>query len=69
MTNKKNHFTYDELITCAKGEMFGPGNPQLPMPPMLMMDRITVINDHGGSKGLGEIEAEFDITPDRWFFD
>jgi len=69
MTKKKNHFTYDELIPCAKGEMFGHGNPQLPMPPMLMMDRITMINDDGGSKGLGEIEAEFDITPDRWFFD
>ena len=49
--------------------MFGPGNPQLPMPPMLMMDRITTINDDGGSEGKGEIIAEFDITPDKWFFD
>jgi 3-hydroxyacyl-[acyl-carrier protein] dehydratase/trans-2-decenoyl-[acyl-carrier protein] isomerase len=69
MSQKQNQFNYDELITCAKGEMFGHGNPQLPMPPMLMMDRITKINDHGGEKGLGEIEAEFEITPDRWFFD
>lgn len=69
MTDKQNQFSYDELIQCAKGEMFGHGNPQLPMPPMLMMDRITKINDHGGDKGLGEIEAEFEITPDRWFFD
>ncbi len=69
MTEKQNQFSYDELIQCAKGEMFGHGNPQLPMPPMLMMDRITKINDHGGDKGLGEIEAEFEITPDRWFFD
>ncbi len=69
MSEKQNQFSYDELITCAKGEMFGHGNPQLPMPPMLMMDRITKINDHGGEKGLGEIEAEFEITLDRWFFD
>jgi hypothetical protein len=51
MSQKQNQFNYDELITCAKGEMFGHGNPQLPMPPMLMMDRITKINDHGGKKG------------------
>ena len=66
---KKNQYSYDDLITCAQGEMFGPGNPQLPMPPMLMMDRITEINDTGGSEGKGEIIAEFDITPDKWFFD
>ena len=69
MSEKQNQFSYDELITCAKGEMFGHGNPQLPMPPMLMIDRITKINDHGGEKGLGKIDAEFEITPDRWFFD
>jgi 3-hydroxyacyl-[acyl-carrier protein] dehydratase/trans-2-decenoyl-[acyl-carrier protein] isomerase len=66
---KKNSYDYDDLITCAQGKMFGPGNPQLPMPPMLMMDRITTINDDGGSEGKGEIIAEFDITPDKWFFD
>jgi len=66
---KKNSYSYDDLISCAKGDMFGPGNPQLPMPPMLMMDRITTINDTGGSEGKGEIIAEFDITPDKWFFD
>ena len=67
--SKQNHFGYDELIACAKGEMFGDGNPQLPMPPMLMVDRISKINADGGSKGLGEIEAEYDIRPDLWFFD
>jgi 3-hydroxyacyl-[acyl-carrier protein] dehydratase/trans-2-decenoyl-[acyl-carrier protein] isomerase len=66
---KKNSFSFEDLISCAQGEMFGPGNPQLPMPPMLMMDRITTINDDGGSEGKGEIIAEFDITPDKWFFD
>ena len=65
----QNSFNYEDLIRCAQGDMFGPGNPQLPMPPMLMMDRITTINDDGGSMGKGEIVAEFDITPDKWFFD
>ena len=65
---QQNSFTYDELISCAKGEMFGPGNPQLPLPPMLMCDRITHIDDQGGAFGKGLIEAELDIHPDLWFF-
>ena len=65
---QQNSFTYDELIRCAKGEMFGPGNPQLPLPPMLMCDRITHIDDTGGAFGKGLIEAELDIHPDLWFF-
>jgi 3-hydroxyacyl-[acyl-carrier protein] dehydratase/trans-2-decenoyl-[acyl-carrier protein] isomerase len=56
------------LIRCAKGELYGPGNPQLPMPPMLMLDRITHISDEGGAYGKGEVVAEFDIRPDLWFF-
>jgi 3-hydroxyacyl-[acyl-carrier protein] dehydratase/trans-2-decenoyl-[acyl-carrier protein] isomerase len=64
----QNAFTYDELISCAKGEMFGPGNPQLPLPPMLMCDRITRIDDTDGAFGKGQIDAEFDIHPDLWFF-
>lgn len=69
MTSRQSSFTFDELVTCAKGDMFGAGNPQLPMPPMLMMDRITHIADSGGDKGLGEVVAEYDINPKRWFFD
>ena len=65
---QQNSFTYDELISCAQGEMFGPGNPQLPLPPMLMCDRITHINDQGGEFDKGLIEAELDIHPDLWFF-
>lgn len=61
-------FTKDELITCAKGELFGEGNAQLPMPPMLMVDRIVTINETGGKYGKGEIVAELDINPDLWFF-
>ena len=60
---------YDALIACGKGEMFGPGNPQLPTPPMLMFDRITSITADGGAHNKGAIVAEFDIAPSRWFFD
>ena len=65
----KNAFTRDELIACGHGELFGPGNAQLPAPPMLMMDRITSISDDGGEHGKGHVVAEFDITPDLWFFE
>ncbi len=65
---RKHSFTYEELLACGRGEMFGPGNAQLPLPPMLMVDRITQINTTGGKHGKGEIIAEFDIKPDLWFF-
>ena len=65
----KDHYSFEELMTCARGEMYGPGNAQLPAPPMLLFDRITQINDTGGAHGKGYIEAEFDINPDLWFFD
>ncbi|HHL45137.1 MAG TPA: 3-hydroxyacyl-[acyl-carrier-protein] dehydratase FabA [Gammaproteobacteria bacterium] len=66
---KQNSYSYDELIACGKGELFGPGNAQLPLPPMLMFDRITLITDEGGAHGKGEIRAELDIKPELWFFD
>ena len=62
-------FARDQLLSCARGEMFGPENGKLPLPNMLMMDRITHISDEGGAHGKGRIEAELDITPDLWFFD
>ena len=62
-------FDRDALLACARGELFGPGNAQLPEPPMLMMDRITSISEDGGEHGKGHVVAEFDITPDLWFFD
>ena len=65
----KSSFDKDELLACARGEMFGPGNARLPAPPMLLFDRIIHIDDHGGQHGKGYIEAEFDIRPDLWFFD
>jgi 3-hydroxyacyl-[acyl-carrier protein] dehydratase/trans-2-decenoyl-[acyl-carrier protein] isomerase len=64
----KSHYSFEELMTCARGEMYGPGNAQLPAPPMLLFDRITQINEDGGAHGKGYIEAEFDINPDLWFF-
>ena len=65
----KNSFSKDELISCGMGEMFGPGNAQLPLDNMLMMDRVMHISSEGGEFGKGEIVAELDITPDLWFFD
>ncbi len=64
----RNSFSYDELIQCGKGELFGPGNALLPLPPMLMFDRITVINEDGGKYDKGKIVAELDVDPELWFF-
>ncbi len=66
---KKNSFNYDELIDCANGELFGPGNAKLPSPPMLMFDRITDIDENKGAFGKGLMKAELDIKDDLWFFD
>ncbi|MBT5156935.1 MAG: 3-hydroxyacyl-[acyl-carrier-protein] dehydratase FabA [Rhodobiaceae bacterium] len=66
---KQNSYSYEELIACANGELFGDGNARLPSPPMLMFDRITHISDEGGAHGKGEIKAELDVKPDLWFFD
>ncbi|MDD9914193.1 MAG: beta-hydroxydecanoyl-ACP dehydratase, partial [Rhodospirillaceae bacterium] len=64
----KNSFSYEDLIECAHGKLFGPGNAQLPLPPMLMLDRVTSITEDGGEHGKGQIVAELDIKPDMWFF-
>ena len=69
MSEKKNSFNREDLLACSRGEMFGPGNSQLPAPNMLMMDRVVSITEDGGEHGKGEIIAELDITPDLWFFD
>ena len=66
---KKNSYTYDELINCGDGELFGPGNAKLPLPPMLMFDRITEIYDDKGAFKKGLLKAELDIKNDLWFFD
>ena len=68
MSEQKSSYTFEDLIECAKGQLFGPGNAQLPLPPMLMFDRITKISDTGGKYGKGEVVAELDVKPDLWFF-
>jgi len=65
---QKNSFTYDELIACGKGDLFGEGNAKLPLPPMLMFDRITKIEHNTGDFNKGLIKAELDIKDDLWFF-
>ena len=69
MHTKKTSFNKEELIACAKGDLFGEGNARLPLPNMLMLDRITAIHNEGGEFGKGYVEAELDVTPDLWFFD
>jgi 3-hydroxyacyl-[acyl-carrier protein] dehydratase / trans-2-decenoyl-[acyl-carrier protein] isomerase len=65
---RPSSFSFDELLACARGEMFGPGNAQLPAPPMLMFDRIVKITADGGAHNKGYVEAELDIRDDLWFF-
>ena len=65
----KNSYTNCDLLSCSRGELFGTGNAQLPLPPMLMVDRINIITNDGGDYGKGAIIAEFDVKPDLWFYD
>ena len=67
-TDKKASYSYEELLECGHGKLFGPGNAQLPLPPMLMFNRITTINEKGGANGKGQVIAELDVTPDLWFY-
>lgn len=70
MSNERqNSFSYEDLLHCTTGNMFGPSNGKLPKPPMLMTDRIPLITEDGGKYGKGEIKAELDINPDLWFFE
>jgi 3-hydroxyacyl-[acyl-carrier protein] dehydratase/trans-2-decenoyl-[acyl-carrier protein] isomerase len=69
MSDRRSSFSYEDLLACGRGEMFGPGNAQLPLPPMLMFDRIAQISEEGGAHGKGVIRAELDVRPDIWFFD
>jgi 3-hydroxyacyl-[acyl-carrier protein] dehydratase/trans-2-decenoyl-[acyl-carrier protein] isomerase len=65
---RKSSYSFDDLLECGHGRLFGEGNAQLPLPPMLMFDRITKITRDGGEHGKGEIVAELDINPGLWFF-
>ena len=66
---KKNSYSYDDLLSCGEGRLFGKGNAKLPLPPMLMFDRITEINENKGAFKKGLLRAELDIKKDLWFFD
>ncbi|MCF1505081.1 MULTISPECIES: 3-hydroxyacyl-[acyl-carrier-protein] dehydratase FabA [Hyphomicrobiales] len=68
MNERRSHFEYEDLLACGRGELFGEGNAQLPLPPMLMFDRISEIADEGGEYGKGRIRAEMEVRPDLWFF-
>jgi 3-hydroxyacyl-[acyl-carrier protein] dehydratase / trans-2-decenoyl-[acyl-carrier protein] isomerase len=67
MPNRRSSFGFEDLLACGRGEMFV-GGPQLPLPPMLMFDRISGISEHGGEHGKGLARAELDVKPDLWFF-
>ncbi|MHA1552989.1 MAG: 3-hydroxyacyl-[acyl-carrier-protein] dehydratase FabA [Alphaproteobacteria bacterium] len=67
-TVRPSSFDYEALLSCGRGELFGAGNAQLPLPPMLMFDRITSISEDGGAYGKGQLRAELDVHPDLWFF-
>jgi 3-hydroxyacyl-[acyl-carrier protein] dehydratase/trans-2-decenoyl-[acyl-carrier protein] isomerase len=68
LMSRPSSFDHAQLLACGHGRMFGPGNARLPLPPMLMFDRITEISTEGGRNGKGVIRAELDIHPDLWFF-
>ena len=68
MSDRRSSFEYEDLLTCGRGEMFGSGNAQLPLPPMLMFDRISSISESGGPHGKGQVVAEMTVNPDLWFF-
>ena len=68
MTERRHSYDYEDLLACGRGELFGAGNAQLPLPPMLMFDRITSISETDGEHGRGRIVAELDVRPDLWFF-
>lgn len=68
LVKKQHSYTREELMQCGHGVLFGPGNAELPLPPMLMFDRITHISSEGGPHDKGMIIAELDICPELWFF-
>ena len=68
MGERRSSFEYQDLLACGREELFGPGNAQLPLPPMLMFDRIVEISETGGVNSKGVVRAELDVKPDLWFF-
>ena len=72
MTSRRSSFEFEDLLECGHGRLFGPGNAQLPLPPMLMFDRISHVSEDGGAHGKGQIRAELAVAGNErldWFFD
>ncbi|MFV0368973.1 MAG: bifunctional 3-hydroxydecanoyl-ACP dehydratase/trans-2-decenoyl-ACP isomerase [Hyphomicrobiaceae bacterium] len=72
MTSRRSSFEFEDLLDCGHGRLFGPGNAQLPLPPMLMFDRISLVSEDGGAHGKGQIRAELMVAGNdrlNWFFD
>jgi 3-hydroxyacyl-[acyl-carrier protein] dehydratase/trans-2-decenoyl-[acyl-carrier protein] isomerase len=69
MAERQQAYEYEDLLACGRGELFGEGNPQLPLPPMLMFDRISHVSETGGAHDKGQIVAELEVKPDLWFFE
>ncbi|MFL6935298.1 MAG: 3-hydroxyacyl-[acyl-carrier-protein] dehydratase FabA [Xanthobacteraceae bacterium] len=68
MEERRASYDYEDLLACGRGELFGEGNAQLPLPPMLMFDRISEIAEAGGEYGRGLVRAVLELKPDLWFF-
>lgn len=71
MAERRSSYEFEDLLACARGQLFGPGNAQLPLPPMLMFDRISTVMDEGGAHGKGQIVAELAVAGNKrldWFF-
>ena len=68
MEARRANYDYEDLLACGRGELFGAGNAQLPLPPMLMFDRISEIAEVGGEYGRGLARAVLELKPDLWFF-
>src|ERR1700734_385338 len=68
MDERRTSFNYVDLIACGRGELFGPGNAQLPLPPLLMFDGPWEISETGGANGKGGVPALLDVKQDLWFF-
>lgn len=71
MSERRSSYEYEDLLSCGRGELFGAGNAQLPLPPMLMFERIAAISEAGGVHGKGQIVAELKVADNPacdWFF-
>src|SRR5258706_4203592 len=71
MAERQSRYEYEDLLACGRGELFGPGNAQLPVPPMLMFERISAISEEGGAHGKGQVVAELKVADNpqcEWFF-